>query len=225
MVYECLPVKTTHHGDEELALVYRTLPGIAIFTTCHEIYDEAKAVLHHRLAAIKSQPIQLVGSPVDHQRLDSFLECLAASEINCVSLKEIRKLIAWTYCKGCDYTEHDDLDLPVNTPAQQVCFAVREISTPGKTLQERTTDVLYGFYDIYSDVNYMCEFTSCRYLEIEYRLVLLSPDNKALYAEVESRNRNSIAWECFDPSHTFAPSIRKGAGIEQAEWDAKWAEG
>ncbi|EAT90631.2 hypothetical protein SNOG_02419 [Parastagonospora nodorum SN15] len=125
MVYERLPIKTTHHGDEELTLVYRTLPGISIFTTCHEIYDEAKAILSPRLATIRNQPLQLVASPHDHRRLDSFLECLAASEVNCISLKAIRELIAWTYCDDCHdhYTEHDNLDLPVNTPAQQVCLA------------------------------------------------------------------------------------------------------
>ncbi|KAH4021890.1 hypothetical protein HBI25_020010 [Parastagonospora nodorum] len=227
MVYERLPIKTTHHGDEELTLVYRTLPGISIFTTCHEIYDEAKAILSPRLATIRNQPLQLVASPHDHRRLDSFLECLAASEVNCISLKAIRELIAWTYCDDCHdhYTEHDNLDLPVNTPAQQVCLAVRTTSSLGKTLQDRARDVLHKFYDTYSDVTDTCKFTSCRYLEIEYRLVLLSPDDKALYAEVESPNNNSLAREYFDPSHVFSPIIRKGAGIEQVEWDANWAEG
>jgi hypothetical protein len=227
MVYERLPIKTTHHGDEELTLVYRTLPGISIFTTCHEIYDEAKDILNPRLATIRSQPLQLVASPHDHRRLDSFLEFLAASEMNCITLKLIRELIAWTYCNGSHYhcTQHDNLDLPVKTPAQQVCLAVRTTSSPGKTLQDRATDVLHKFYDTYLDVNYVCKSTSCRYLGIEYRLVLLSPDDKALYAEVESRNNNSLAWEYFDPSHAFSPIIRKGAGIEQVEWDANWAEG
>jgi hypothetical protein len=70
MVYELLPIKTTfhvfHHDDSlvgaTLQLVWKTLSGINVLATCHEINFEAKAILGPVLDQLKQERIRLVAS-------------------------------------------------------------------------------------------------------------------------------------------------------------------
>jgi hypothetical protein len=78
MVYERLPVKVTHHGDSDLALVSHTLPGITILATCRLINYEAWPVFHVALSTILAAPLRLMTSDLINGSLSSFLYCLSA---------------------------------------------------------------------------------------------------------------------------------------------------
>jgi hypothetical protein len=96
MVYERLPIKTTHHkldydnltlaqlrnGEEDsVTFVHEAVSGSSILFVCRLIFSEARSILHSKAQALRLRPIKIITGP-DVIKTDDFhshLACLSHS--------------------------------------------------------------------------------------------------------------------------------------------------
>jgi hypothetical protein len=69
MVYDFLPIRITHvffrswidqKWSSTLTLVVKTIPGLALLTTCKLIHSEAFPILHRKMLAVQRSPVQII---------------------------------------------------------------------------------------------------------------------------------------------------------------------
>jgi hypothetical protein len=108
MVYERVPIKTTHHkldydsltlaqlknGEEDsVTFLHEAVSGSSILFACRQIFSEARSTLHFRAQALRLRPIRIIASPdvikTDESR--SHLACLSYSA--CPANSDIRHFL------------------------------------------------------------------------------------------------------------------------------------
>jgi hypothetical protein len=226
MVYDNLPTKITHHSDKVFTLVYRTISGINILTTCSFIKDEASAILMPRLAIIKSKPIQLIVSPWPLSgKVETLLRCLAASEVNCPLSKDLRKLIEFANYNfnGGEFPGYHSHTNIRNAQAQQVCIAVYRQKTSVNDPWDCAWDQLLELNMIQSMVGDICDSTLARDLAVKVRRVLITSEAKEEQAKIDVSRADPVLVNRY--GGITSPLLSEGAPIEEAEWDQDWAEG
>jgi hypothetical protein len=155
MVYERLPVKVTHHGDSDLALVSHSLPGIVILATCRLINYEAWPVFHVALSTILAAPLRLMTSNLSNEALCSFLYCLSTG-FN-IANDEVLYRVIQRYQQYLHLTAHVDHSTTNGDTTQNLHIAARSYSASELDIFQRTIlvfraphrVVIAGRWDLY----------------------------------------------------------------------------
>jgi hypothetical protein len=235
MVYASLIIKTTHHGDETLTLVHRTLPGIAILATCSLINNEASVILNPRLTAIKSQPVRLIVEDFDGPGVVHFLHRLSEHKSNRDRLQDTRDIM-----QDVRYTYHKEEKSPnvsrkslESIPTHQICIAYCHHHTDGErfVVQEGPN---FGKASMSLLVRLKCvqmnltgqfrkdEIIQFRLLELQIRPAVFPLGQ----TDCEYLTATPYASMSLVRTQLSAGSYRMpGPTIEELEWQRDWAEG
>jgi hypothetical protein len=236
MVYELLPIKTTfhvfHHDGSfvgaTLQLVWKTLSGINVLATCHEINFEAKAILGPVLDQLKQEPISLVASAENLCTTTvqgHFINCVSLSEINCKYNHDPRSLtLRETYCDYSHFDKHNNLPA-TGAPARHVHIATKcsfegIFDTSAQRINFFTSCLLAFQEPVYRLID--GPGVTGRTLHVRVRPALLSVEDKTELQNAAPSELYDTTWE---PDLQLRSFVHLGDSIEVQEWEEDWAEG
>ncbi|KAH7082783.1 hypothetical protein BKA63DRAFT_138025 [Paraphoma chrysanthemicola] len=223
MVYDRLPMRKKYHAfrpsvptpdpchEQPFAFMSTALTGLAILATCHQIHEEASAILRIRIAHRDQQPLRLITSSkfLQDYSLLGILRPIAAGE----------SLIREDLISDCLYAH---IDRQLRHQGQlDLIIAIRDIALHPPTAESiisldfSVKMFCLGFYGL---SGYMRDATTAR-LKICIRTVLPVPDEGKV---VEP-------FACPDPFvgglDTLEHVVRVAKNITANEWEQDWAEG
>jgi hypothetical protein len=248
MVYERLPIKTTHHKldynnltlsqlrngeDESVTFVHEAIAGSAVLFICRQIYSEARSLLHSRAQALQSRSIKIITSPdvIKTDEFHSHLACLAHAA--CGANTDIRHFLRKNH-RDIYYHYRPQQPgpnllpnfLPDLSRKIEIAIVANDENMPAQrtSVRDWTWDLRYGYTAL--RVKFRDNFegplqsVAMQDLHVTCRMARRNTEERA---QIEGY-RSSFGLNGFrTSSHKFYLGF--GADVDQEEWEKEWAEG
>jgi hypothetical protein len=239
MIYEHLPVKTTHHEFEvyrsrtshddpsgSVQLVWKTLSGLEILATCRQINAEATAIIQRRLESLKQEPVRLIArlslpsaNPA-HELLQVILpQVLFLSRCARAGITDLRSSVCPRYWAKNDYLPTSDNSHDLDDASRgDVQVAIDMSRIAADRYNQLTPHLMY----IISNKEARFRIIDAEVRHVHTRMAMESLEEE-LYPTALIRRVNAMdMWQ-----ETQQPATRVGmtGTITIGEWDEVWAKG
>jgi hypothetical protein len=247
MVYEGLSVHVTHHRFEQEAstpnkpvyhvietpqysscrLVWKTLEGVSLLTTCRQINQEASAIIQQKLNEIKSEPIRIIVTPSALQNHLLAREIIPHISLHTIPYKTDRDLR--TLLRVIKWSKIESEQIRLAAMYESQCHFHIAISRTAQELATTTTERLSHIKDIVA-LFYLYHYmqsdlyhTTQRPTRILIQLALIPLEDKGIHNLLYAYQMAEA--EFYEWVLTCATKVRMGHVIDEEAWKDSWAQG